>query len=287
MTELNKAGERIFSQIKQSTPAAELDTVLTKARHRVLSNLIDDLLVSQKATELRISVTEQELDSAITNIGIDNNMTGAELEAELARTGVSKEEYRKKLTKQILHSKLLNYEIRSKIVISSEKAREYYDTVYTKQKTPEGYHLLQIGLIWAAPDPASDIKEKTRQKTAGLRKLAVAGQDFMELSRSFSQLPSAKDGGDLGFFTNEELAEYMKKIIIKLKPGQISEIIETKNSYQFFRVIAKNINGTTEFAPFEDISEEITRRLQKEELDKRYKKWVTEIKDQAIITELL
>jgi peptidyl-prolyl cis-trans isomerase SurA len=286
-TELDKAGKNIFIQLRQSTPASELDEALGEARRRVLTDLIEDLLVGQKAKELRINITEQELDIAIAKISKDNGMTTAQLYKELERTGVGQEEYRRKLANQIRHSKLVNYEIRSKVVISEEKAREYYDTIYSKQKTAEGYHLLQIGLTWETPNSSSATKDKAHLRAEGIRKLAVAGQDFRELARSFSELPSAKDGGDLGFFTGAEMADSMKGIIIKLKPGQISEVIESRDSYQFYRLIAKNINGTPEFAPFADVSEEIFDRLRKEELDKRYDKWLKEIKDQAIIKELI
>ncbi len=286
-TELASASHNIFTQLRQSTPALELDEALAKARRQVLAGLIEDLLVNQKAQELRINVTEQDLDNAIAKISQDNSLTPAQLYIELQKTGVSKDEYRHKLASQIRRSRLVNYEVQSKIVISEEKAREYYDTVYSKQETTEGYHLLQIGITWGTPESSSDTQEKARTRAEGLRNLAIAGQDFRELARSFSELPSAKDGGDLGFFSGDELAEYMKEIIVGLKPGQTSVLIETPYSYQFYRLIAKNIDGTQEFAPFADVGAEIIEHLREEELNRRYKKWLQEIKDQAIIKELI
>lgn len=286
-TELDSAGNNIFSQIRQSSPAFELEEALTKARRQVLADLIEDLLVSQKAAELRINVTEQDLDSAIAKISQDNGLTPAQLYIELQKSGVSKEQYRHNLSTQIRRSRLISYEVQSKIVISEEKAREYYDTVYSKQETAEGYHLLQIGLTWGTPDSSAESKEKAKTRAEGIRNLAIAGQDFRELARSFSELPSAKDGGDLGFFSWNELSDDMKEILSGLKAGQTSGLIETRNSYQFYRLIAKNIDGTQEFAPFEDVSAEIIEHLRTEELNRRYKKWLQEIKDQAIIKELI
>jgi peptidyl-prolyl cis-trans isomerase SurA len=285
-TELEQAGKKLFTQIRQSTPAAELDDTLEKARQTVLTSLIDELLVMQKAKELNIGVSEEDLDNTIANISKDNNLTEAELYDELALKGVSKEEYRQKLASQIRRSKLINYEVRSKVVISEEKAREYYETTYSKQIVEPGYHLLQIGINIADQNGPDIPRKQAWEKAEGLRKLALAGQDFKELARSFSQLPSAKDGGDLGFFTAAEMSDSMKEIIIQLKPGQTSEIIEKNNSYQFYRLIAKNINGTQEIAPFEDVRTEIMELLRNEELDERYKNWLNDIKDRAIIKEL-
>jgi peptidyl-prolyl cis-trans isomerase SurA len=286
-TELTKAGKNIFSQIRQNTPATDLDEILTKARRQVLADLIEDLLLGQKAKELRINVTEQDLDNTVARISQDNSLTTAQLYIELEKTGVSKEEYRHKLATQIRNSRLINYEIQSKIVISEEKAREYYDTIYSKQETAEGYHLLQIGLTWGTPESSADTQDKAKARAEGIRNLAIAGQDFRELARSFSELPSAKDGGDLGFFAENEMAEYMKEIVVGLSPGETSTLIKTTDSFQFYRLLAKNIDGTPELAPFTDVSAEITEQLRKEELDKRYEKWLHEIRDQAIIKELI
>jgi peptidyl-prolyl cis-trans isomerase SurA len=285
-TELEAEGKSLFIQLRQSTPAADLDETLAAARQQILGNLIDDLLISQKAKELRIDVSEAELDNAIAKISADNNLTEAELLAELAKTGRSLDGYRRKLANQIRHSKLVSYEVRSKIVISEEKAREYYETVYSQQPIPPGYHLLQIGLTWGTPGSAADTPAQARQKAEGLRKLATAGQDFRDLAHSFSELPSAKDGGDLGFFTEDEMAAEVRAVINGLEPGRLSEIIETPNSFQFYRVLARNLNGAPEYPPFAEIRDEILELLRQEELEKRYKKWLAEIKEQAIIKEL-
>lgn len=286
-TELTKAGESIFRQLQQQTPPAKLDEALTKARHQLLTDLIENMLVGQKAKERGINVTEQDIDAAIDRISQDNGLTSEQLYSELKKTGVSKEEYRHKLEGQIRRSRLVSYEVQSKIVISEEKAREYYDTVYSKRETAAGYHLLQIGLTWGTPESSSATQDKAKSRTEGIRNLALAGQDFRELARSFSELPSAKDGGDLGFFAEDEMADGMKAAIVGLKPGQTSALVETTNSYHFYRLLTKNIDGTPEFAPFADVSAEIMKHLRQKELDLRYEKWLREIKDQAIIKELI
>lgn len=286
-TELSKAGKNIFRQLQQQTPPAKLDEALTKARHQLLTDLIEDMLVGQKAKERGINVTEQDIDAAIDRISEDNGLTPEQLYSELKKTGVSKEEYHHKLEGQIRRSRLVSYEVQSKIVISEEKALEYYDKVYSKRETAAGYHLLQIGLTWGTPKSSSATQEKAKSRTEGIRNLALAGQDFRELARSFSELPSAKDGGDLGFFAEDEMADGMKAAIVVLKPGQTSALVETTNSYQFYRLLTKNIDGTPAFAPFANVSAEIMEQLRRQELDLRYEKWLREIKDQAIIKELI
>jgi peptidyl-prolyl cis-trans isomerase SurA len=249
--------------------------------------MIDDLMVKQKADELQIGVSEEEIDNALARIAAANNLTIEELYNELERTGIDRKEYRKNLSRQILQSKLVNYEIQSKIVISDKQAREYYENVYTKNTTPPGYHLLQIGITWGEPGSSVESRAKAKKRAEGIRKQAVSGLDFSKLAESFSELPSAKAGGDIGFFKEDEMAESLRETIVGLKPGQVSKIIETDNSFQFYRLVSRNIDGTPEFAPYSDVKEEILDRLHQEELDRRYKKWLQEIKEQAIIKKLI
>ncbi|MFO7607023.1 MAG: SurA N-terminal domain-containing protein [Desulfurivibrionaceae bacterium] len=285
-TELDKAARDTLSEVRQNTPKSRLDEKLQAARQRILDEMIEDLLIKQKAEELQISVSEEDIDNAVATISSTNNLTVPELYRELERTGADREEYRRKLANQIRRSKLISYEIQSKIVVSEEEARDYYETEYTRQDTPRGYRLLQIGINWGGPESAADSKEKARKRLEGIRNLALQGQDFGELAKSFSELPSAKDGGDIGFFSEKEMAEAMRDTITGLEPGEISEIIETGKSFQFFRLLTRNLDGTPEFAPFDDVKEEIIDRLRQKGLEKRYDNWLKEIQEQAIIKKL-
>jgi len=286
-TELDEAGKDIFTKVRQSSPTYELDEKMAEARQKILEEMIEELLVRQRAEELRIEITDEDIDNAINRISSNNHITADELYKELERSGIDKDEYRKKLGKQLLQSKLISYEVQSKVVVSEERAREYYDKVYTQQEMPRGYHLLQIGIPWEISESAPlDAMEKAKKKAEEIRKLALAGREFRELAHSFSGLPSAKDGGDIGFFQENEMSASMRDIITPLKPGQISTVIESDNSYQFYRLVARNLDGKPEFAPFEDVKEEIIDTLSQVELDERFKKWLKEIKEQAIIKKL-
>ena len=69
------------------------------------------------------------------------------------------------------------------------------------------------------------------------------GQDFMALAKKFSELPSAADGGNIGTFQKEEMADYMVTAISSLTPGQVSKIVETPDGYQFFKLLSSQDGG--------------------------------------------
>jgi peptidyl-prolyl cis-trans isomerase C len=71
-------------------------------------------------------------------------------------------------------------------------------------------------------------------------KSARAGKDFAALAKEFSQDPgSAAQGGDLGFFAAQQMVPEFSNAAFKLKPGAISDIVETQFGYHIIKVIEK------------------------------------------------
>ncbi|MFN2367794.1 MAG: SurA N-terminal domain-containing protein, partial [Desulfurivibrionaceae bacterium] len=59
-TELDKAAGDTLSELRQNTSESRLDEKLQAARQRILDEMIEDLLIKQKAEELQISVSEED-----------------------------------------------------------------------------------------------------------------------------------------------------------------------------------------------------------------------------------
>ncbi len=284
-TELEQEGRRTFDAIGKNAPAAELTAKLTEARKKLLEDMIDDRLINQKAKELNYETTPAEVEDTINNMSIENKLSKETLLHELATEGISEADYRTRLGEQINRSKLISSLIRSKIVISEERAKKHYQEVYLKEEPPAGYHLLQIGFRWTGKDAASASKEEALQRAERIRKLVQDGQDFRELARSFSELASAKDGGDLGAISLSDMAPNMRELLSDLSPGQVSRVTDTSESIQFFQVLTINNGGPPRFPPYELVSTSIHDRLFQEEMKSRLENWMKELREQAMIKQ--
>lgn len=285
-SELEQEGRRAFGAIDKNAPPAELATKMAAARQKLLTNMIDDLLLNQKAKELKFASSPAEVEEAITNMAAENKLTKEKLLEELAAEGISEAEYRTRLGEQISRSKLINFQIRSKVVISEERARRYYQEVYLKQEPPAGYHLLQMGFRWSGENAASTTREEARQRAERIRKLVQDGQDFRELARSFSELASARDGGDLGAIRLDDMAPEMRDLLSDLAPGQVSRVADASDTVQFFQVLTINTDGQPRFPPYELVSGSLNDRLFQEEMKSRLENWMKELREQAMIKEL-
>ncbi len=63
-----------------------------------------------------------------------------------------------------------------------------------------------------------------------------AGEDFATLAQTYSDDPSASEGGDLGWFTAETMVPEFVEQIITLEKGQVSEIFKTRYGYHIVRL---------------------------------------------------
>jgi peptidyl-prolyl cis-trans isomerase SurA len=284
LSEVNEIGAPFFRQITEETPPAQLPEALRQAQKAVIEQIIERKLLLQEAEKRNIRVSEAEIDTSLQRILSENRTTIDQFHEDLAAMGMNEKQYREELRQQILSSKLINQEIRAQIVIPEERVVQYYDRYYTEQAN-EGYYLLQIGTVWGVPDRSGTIptQAESREKILDIRERAVRGDEFKQLARDYSDLPSSVDGGDLGVFQRHEMAAAMRQAVINLKPGQISEIIEMNNTYQFFKVLSSQTGQITAKVPYESVKEEIRDQLFQQEMETRFKKWLQTIYDKAYI----
>ncbi len=292
MSEVNQEGAKFFKAITEKAPPAQVEDALIRARDEVLDTIIDKKLIMQEAAKQEISVSDAELKAAENQMLSNNNMTPEMLKEQLAQMGMDYDSYLDTLRNQILQSKLVNYEIRSRIIITDDMILDYYDTHYTRHVSDGGYYLMQMGFIWGKSGENSSAAAKyadkmdAKKRAERVRALVKAGQDFRTLAQKFSDLPSAADGGDLGVFQKEDMAPYMQKAVLKLSPGEVSEVIETPSGYQFFKLLSSQDGQIVVQASFDSVKEEIRKKLYDEKLKEQFEEWVTKIKKQAYIKKL-
>jgi peptidyl-prolyl cis-trans isomerase SurA len=291
LSELDKTGKEFFARIKAKAPEAEMKRAMEKAREEVLSSLIDKTIVRQHAEKLAIKVTDEEIDRAIDQILAQNNATIEDFRSELAAMNIFEQEYRENIRDQILQSKLISLEVRSRIVIIEDDIQQYYQTEYTQEKGESGYHILQMGFTWrnsiTLTEAGFDTKDAAREKAEEIRARVLEGESFNSLAQSYSNLPSAADGGDIGMFKKDEMAGHMKDVILTMKPGEISPIVETGNAFQFFKLLSLREGDIVVKAPYEAVREEIRDILYRQEMEENYKNWVKTLRDEAYINILL
>ncbi len=277
LSELNQLVKPYADKIKTLGYSLEKEReMLFKVRDDILNQLIDQKLTDQEIKRLKISVSENEIDAAVERMKEINYYTDEELRQELAGQGLNMEEYRKSIKEQILRAKLVNREIKSKIVITKQDVKSYYETHSEKYRGEKKYRLQNI--IMKVSSFADKAKKSLIQKRmeAVLAKLKT-GQPFEEMAKSYSE---SSGNCDLGLFAINELSPQLQEAIKGLGVGEFTSVLDTDYGYQIF-YISELIDSPGRL--LEEVTAEIEEKLFREIVDKKFRSWLDDLHKKAHI----
>jgi peptidyl-prolyl cis-trans isomerase SurA len=280
LSELNVHIEPYVEQIRaRNYSSAQERKMLFAVREKVLNQLIDQKLGDQEIKRAKIDVSELEIDRAIERIKEARLSTDEELREELKAQGFSMEEYRNRIKEQILRTRLVNLEVKSKIIITQEDIKAYYNSHPELYGSEKKYHLRNI--IKRPPVLAGEGDEQSVLQTmeAIFQKLKN-GESFETLAKQFSESPVAAQGGDLGTFEIGALAPQIQAAVKDLKPGEFTGILKTDLGYQIF-YIEDIINSAGK--SIDEVSEEIREKLFNDIVDEKYRLWLEALRKRSHI----
>ncbi len=295
LSELDEEAEDYLKKTQEFVDEGELKEVRDKVRAQVLDQLIDQRIINQQAKIARVTISEQEFERIyqknLESMGISEDVF---LE-ELSEAGMTLATFEKSLRNKVLRDKLIMHEIQSKIIVTEEMILDYYNTVHVNTGSQKTYDLLQMGFVYGqsenmqnSPDLLEADKARALLKANEVHRKVMEGEDFAVLAREYSDLPSAEDGGHLGFLSLEDMADYMKEPILMLTTGELTPVIETPIGYQFFKLLATQEEGSiTNVVPYFEVKEEIRQTLFEKELEKEYTNWVEEMREKTYIKNML
>jgi peptidyl-prolyl cis-trans isomerase SurA len=105
------------------------------------------------------------------------------------------------------------------------------------------------------------------------------GKDFAEMARQYSEDASAANGGDLGWVNPGDTVPQFEKAMNALKPGEISEPIQTPFGWHIIQVLERRKQDMTKEAARIKARQEIRARKSEE----AYQDWVRELRDRAYV----
>lgn len=126
------------------------------------------------------------------------------------------------------------------VKVSDAEAREFYEQRKDQILEPTEYHVREIV-----------IKDKVKANEVLVD--VLKGTDFAELARNNSESATAKNGGDLGYITQEPFPE-MAEQILALEVGESSNVFKGPDGFYIIKLEDTRGGGSI---PFEDIKQDI------------------------------
>ena len=139
-----------------------------------------------------------------------------------------------------------------KAALSDDAEHKLYDEAIKQAKSEEEVHARHI--LVATEDEAKAILAQLK-----------GGADFATLAKEKSKDPGAADGGDLGYFTKDQMVPEFAEVAFKLDKGQLSDPVKTQFGWHIIKVEDKRIKPAPTFDQVKpQIENYIARRAQSE-----------------------
>jgi peptidyl-prolyl cis-trans isomerase C len=153
---------------------------------------------------------------------------------------------------------------------TDDQVREYYERHLNDFRSGEEVRVRQILVRDEAL--ATSIVARLRR-----------GEKFEDLSSEYSLAPNSKKGGDIGFVTRGDLPKMFEEEIFALKPGTVSNVIRTDNSFHIFKVDERREPGAIDLQAAAPV---IRARLREDALRERMAQLVSETRREIKIAVL-
>lgn len=272
-----RAGEEIRGT--SNLPESQREQAVARALRRAFDTIVGDRLLAAQAKELGMEATEQQIDQSVEEIKKNNRFDDATLKQALAAQGQTVEQWRDTLRREFEAFNVLRYRVRSRVKITEEDLKNYYQTHRVEFAGEEQVHVRHIFLPLAenaSPAEAAKVQavgEKVIQRLA-------TGEDFGKIAREVSQGPGAEDGGDLGWLSRGTIQKSLEDVAFSIPDGKVSDLVRAGPGLHVFKSEGRRLNGAK---TFEEARPVVQERLMNEQAETFRLQYLAELRRSAVI----
>jgi len=236
------------------TPIAE--DQLAKMREKLVTSLVEQELLYQESKAQGISVDQATVASDFENFK-KQFKSEEEYKKQMSDLNYSEDMLKSQIEKTKAIQQLLEKNVIPTITVSDEELKVYYDSHPDEFKHAERARARHI-LVKVDANASEADKAAARKKIESIQEQLKKGGDFAKLATENSDCPSGKNGGDLGFFTRGQMVKPFEDAAFSLKPGKVSDIVETQFGYHIIKLEEIQPASTQKF---EEVKEGIQKQL--------------------------
>lgn len=214
-------------------------------RCKVMESLVMNKLLLAKAEADSITVDKEQVERELAdrmNYFVQSVGSEKKLEEYYGKTIDQLKADLKKQVKEQLVIKKMQRTITEKVKVTPAEVKKYFNSI-AKDSLPYFSTEVEVGQIVKSPLATKQDKLEVRQKLEELKLKIQNGEDFCALATAYSEDPgSTANCGELGFFPKGSLVPEYEAVAYKLKPGELSTIIETEYGFHLIQLIERRAN---------------------------------------------
>lgn len=251
--------------------------IVGRLKTRTVDRLIDEHLIKQRMATVDIDVDAQEVEQEWVTFK-ERFPTDEAFDSFVNSQGLDEAQFKSRLKEDLKLRKLI--EDKYDIEVTEEDARKHYDDNpkrYERKEEVRARHILIKTERGADPGTVGEARKRADEIAARAQE---PDADFAELAKEESEGPSARRGGDLGFFSRERMVSEFSAAAFDMQPGEISGPVKSQFGFHIIKVEERKEAGVT---PFEEAKDGIVDQLMQNDRRRALKTFMAELKDAADI----
>jgi parvulin-like peptidyl-prolyl isomerase len=131
-------------------------------------------------------------------------------------------------------------------------------------------------------DLGEDAQVRALEKATELRRRILAGEAFEEVARAESDDANTRDRG--GLVEEElpvsELLPEFRSAIDSVAVGGVTRVVQSSSGFHLFKIVARSEAREAQFA---DVQEMLRRWLEQREIERRYRAYLTDLRQKFYV----
>jgi len=266
---------RLHEQLAQQYSGPELEVQFRTQSKDLLRDLIDQDLMVQKAKDDDINV-DSDVVRRLDELRQQYHMnTIDDLQKAVEKQGIIWEDFTDQIKRQLLMRGVIEREVGSRINVSREDARKYFNEHQQQFASPEGVRLAEI-LISPDKHTPAEVEQRTKDAVAEIK----AGQRFADVAKKYSDAPEAAQGGDIGFFKTGTMAPEIEAAVKKLDINDTTDPVQTKHGTIIYKLLDRRQAGIPKF---EDIEQQVMNVLYDQKMQPALRKYLVQLRKESYV----
>ncbi len=272
--QFDRERDKLRTELAPRYSGAELEAQVRQQSKDLLRDLIDQALMVQKAKDLDLNV-ETDLVKRLDEMRQSFHLaTLQDLEKEVEKQGLIWEDFQDQIRRRMLMQEVIGREVGSRIIISREDARKYFEVHRQDFASPAGVRLAEI-LVSAEKRKLEEAEKRAKEALAELK----AGARWNDLVKKYSDA-SAEEAGDIGFFQEGMLKAALAAAVAKLDVGETTDLIQTKDGYIILKVLERRSAGIPKF---EEVEQRVMNVLYEQKTQPALRKYLANLRKESYI----
>lgn len=216
---------------------------------KTIDGLIDRTLLWLEAEAVGVAVDDSTLDWYLRQF-VQAMGGDVAIDQTLSAAGLTRADLGGLIRDDLQVRKFIESNVVQTIDVPDSLAMAYFNDNPQQFSTPDSVRARHIIIRASQTDTQLDIDAK-KQTLRDLRVRALSGESFEDLARDYSEGPSAPTGGDLGYFTRQDMVPPFSNAAFSLKPGEVSDIVVTSFGYHIIQVVDNKPSRRLEYIEVE------------------------------------